>query len=113
MRLLFDQNLSPLLVTRLADLFPGSSHTELVGSAKNDDRWIWQFCLQEEFVVVSKDNDFGVLAREIGAPPKAIWIRLGNCTTTEVEEAIRRDIDAIREFEESPETSLLIILPPL
>lgn len=100
MRLLFDQNLSPSLVTRLTDLFPGSSHTEVVGAAKNDDRW-------------AKDNDFGVLAREKGSPPKAIWIRLGNCTTNDVEEAIRRDIDAIREFGETPEASLLIILPPL
>jgi predicted nuclease of predicted toxin-antitoxin system len=75
MRLLFDQNLSPSLVKRLADLFPGSTHTELVGSARSDDRSIWQYCLQEGFVVVSKDNDFGVFAREKGAPPKAIWIR--------------------------------------
>jgi uncharacterized protein (DUF433 family) len=56
--------------------------------ARNDDRSIWQYCLQEGFVVVSKDNDFGFLASERGAPPKAIWIRLGNCTTDEVETAI-------------------------
>jgi predicted nuclease of predicted toxin-antitoxin system len=80
MKLLFDQNLSPSLVKRLADLFPESSHTDLVGLARNDDRSIWQYCLQEGFVVVSKDNDFVFLASERGAPPKAICIRLGNCT---------------------------------
>ncbi len=62
MKLLFDQNLSPSLVKQLADLFPESSHTELVGLAKNGDRSIWQFCLKEGFVLVSKDNDFGFLA---------------------------------------------------
>jgi predicted nuclease of predicted toxin-antitoxin system len=97
MKLLFDQNLSPSLVKRLADLFPGSSHTEFVGLAANDDRLIWQYCLREGFVVVSKDNDFGALANEKGAPPKAIWIRLGNCTTDEVESALRRDIDDLSE----------------
>jgi predicted nuclease of predicted toxin-antitoxin system len=75
MKLLFDQNLSPSLVKRLADLFPESSHTELAGLAGNDDRSIWQYCLLEGYVVVSKDNDFGFLAIERGAPPKAIWIR--------------------------------------
>jgi predicted nuclease of predicted toxin-antitoxin system len=68
---------------------------------------------QEGFTVVSKDNDFGSLAMQKGAPPKAIWIRLGNCTTADVENAIRRDIDAIREFERTPEATLLILLPPL
>ena len=58
MKLLFDQNLSPSLVKRLADLFPESSHTEFAGLAQKDDRSIWQYCLQERFVVVSKDNDF-------------------------------------------------------
>ena len=31
MKLLFDQNLSPKLVNRLADLFPDSSHVQSVG----------------------------------------------------------------------------------
>ena len=113
MKLLFDQNLSPSLVKRLADLFPESSHTELAGLARNDDRSIWQYCLQAGFVVVSKDNDFGFLATERGAPPKAIWIRLGNCTTDEVETAIRRDIDVISAFGEDAEAALLIVLPSL
>ena len=113
MKLLFDQNLSPSLVKKLADGIPESTHTELVGLGRTDDRSIWHYCLQEGLVVVSKDNDFGFLAMQRGAPPKAIWIKLGNCTTDDVENAIRRDIDAIRAFEEDPEAALLIILPPL
>ncbi len=31
MKLLFDQNLSPKLVDRLADLFPGSCHVQSAG----------------------------------------------------------------------------------
>ena len=111
MKLLFDQNLSPSLVKKLVDLFPGSTHTELAGLARTDDRSIWQYCLQEEFVVVSKDNDFSFLAMQKGAPPKAIWIRLGNCTTDDVENVIRRDIDAIFAFGENAEAALLIVLP--
>jgi predicted nuclease of predicted toxin-antitoxin system len=111
MKLLFDQNLSPALVKRLADLFPESSHTEIAGLAKTGDHSIWQFCLEGGFVLVSKDNDFSFLAAERGAPPKVIWIRLGNCTTDEVEISFRRDIDVIRAFGEDPEVALLIVLP--
>ena len=112
MKLLFDQNLSPALVQKLADLFPGSTHTEHAGLARSDDVNIWEFCLRESFVIVSKDNDFGFLAMQRGTPPKAICIRLGNCTTQDVEDAIRRDIDEIRSFEKNPEAALLILLQP-
>ena len=37
MKLLFDQNLSPKLVHRLADLFPDSSHVQLVGLDRAGD----------------------------------------------------------------------------
>jgi predicted nuclease of predicted toxin-antitoxin system len=59
-----------------------------------------------------KDNDFGFLAMQRGTPPKAICNRLGNCTTQDVEDAIRRDIDEIRSFEKNPEAALLILLQP-
>jgi predicted nuclease of predicted toxin-antitoxin system len=56
MKLLFDQNLAPSLANRLSDLFPESSHTELAGLGRANDISIWQYCLQEGFVIVSKDN---------------------------------------------------------
>ena len=42
MKLLFDQNLSPKLVTRLADLFPGSLHVQSAGLDQADDEKIWE-----------------------------------------------------------------------
>ena len=42
MKLLFDQNLSPKLVMRLADLFPGSCHVQSAGlDCANDDQ-VWE-----------------------------------------------------------------------
>ena len=69
MKFLFDQNVSPSLAKRFTDLFPESSHTEFVGLAEYDDRLIWQTCLQEGFVVVSKDTDFGALAKTLVLEP--------------------------------------------
>ena len=33
-----------------------------------------------------------------GAPPKVIWIALGNCTTSEIEETLRANLARIQEF---------------
>lgn len=40
MRLLFDQNLSPRLVNRLADLYPSSQHVSFIGLDRANDRAI-------------------------------------------------------------------------
>lgn len=37
MKLLFDQNLSPRLVDRLADLYPHAAHVDILGLGEADD----------------------------------------------------------------------------
>ena len=41
--LLFDQNLSPKLVHRLADLYPSSTHVSEIGLARALDTDIWEY----------------------------------------------------------------------
>lgn len=90
MKLLFDQNLSPVLVEELQDLFPGSAHTEALGLARTDDSSIWEYARQNGFTIVSKDADFPERGVLLGSPPKVIWIRRGNCSTAEIAEILRR-----------------------
>jgi hypothetical protein len=54
MRLLFDHHLSPRLVARLGDLFPGSSHVWLHGLDRADDRDIWEFARENGYTLVTK-----------------------------------------------------------
>lgn len=35
-------------------------------------------------VIVSKDADFAQLVHAIGPPPFVVWLRCGNCTTTDL-----------------------------
>ena len=42
MRLLFDENLSPLLPSRLAAHFPGSAHVDDLQLTGADDALIWR-----------------------------------------------------------------------
>jgi predicted nuclease of predicted toxin-antitoxin system len=58
-KLLFDHNLSHKLVDRLADIYPGSTQTRVIGFGRATDAEIWFHARTHEFVIVSKDNDFG------------------------------------------------------
>ena len=85
MRLLFDQNLSRKLVTRLADIFPEASHVQFDGLAEKTDTEIWEFAKANDFCIVTQDADFAEKSRLYGSPPKVVWLRCGNTPTKEVE----------------------------
>jgi predicted nuclease of predicted toxin-antitoxin system len=88
MKLLFDANLSPRLVTLVADLFPESAHVweRALGP---DDEAIWIFARDNGFTVVSKDSDFYGLSVVRGAPPKVAWLRVGNLDTAAIAAVLR------------------------
>ena len=109
MKLLFDQNLSHKLVRRLADLFPNSTHVREVGLKEAEDPVVWEYAKREGFLIVSKDADFHQRSFLFGFPPKVVWMRLGNCTTAEVEQRIRENFDSIKAFTEDEEAAFLIL----
>ena len=105
MKLLLDQNLSSRLVQALQDLYPGSAHVKDVGLESADDAAVWEYAKEYGFVITSKDFDFWQFSFEFGQPPKVVWIQLGNCTTSEVEDALRsrhNDLTAFNEDEREP-----------
>ena len=89
MKLLLDQNLSPRLVQRLADLYPDSTHVSLVGLDRAADPAVWTYAQVADCIIVSKDADFSDMSVVRGLPPKVIWLRLGNCSTNDIEQALR------------------------
>lgn len=109
MRLLFDANISIKLVERLSDLFPDSSHVAHEGFIRADDPAVWRHAIEHGFVIVSKDEDFRQLAFLRGPPPKVVWVRLGNCTTDDVERAIREAAADIKTFGADPESAFLVL----
>lgn len=109
MKLLFDQNLSPKLVNRLADLFPGSSHVQTERLDRAHDDQVWEHARQNGFAIVSKDADYNNLSVVRGSPPKVIWLLLGNCTTARVEAALRARFADIEAFEKDPTAGTLAL----
>ncbi len=77
MRLLFDQNLSPRLVQRLADCFPDSAHVQSFDMDKANDDKVLAFDESNGFALVSKDSDFFDPALLRGKAAKIVWIRGG------------------------------------
>ena len=80
MKLLLDENLSRRLVPFLQNDYPGSTQVALLGLEQADDRKVWNYAREHEFVIVTRDSDYFDLSTIHGSPPKIIWLRTGNQT---------------------------------
>jgi len=78
MKLLLDENLSRRRVPFLQTVYPDSTQVALVGLEQASDRAIWQYALEHNFAVVTKDADFYDLSMMQGAPPYVVWLQIGN-----------------------------------
>ena len=79
MKLLFDANIFYRIVKKLQKDFSNSLHVSRTGlNPPISDRMIWQFARQNDFLIVTYDEDFYELSNLYGSPPKVIWLRFGN-----------------------------------
>lgn len=108
-RLLFDENLSHLLIDLLAMDFPRCAHVRDCGLKGADDADVWRYAAQNGFTIVSRDGDFRQMSLLYGAPPKVVWLRIGNCRTDHVLARLREHRIAIREFADDSQGALLVI----
>ncbi len=99
MKLLLDQNLSSKLIRSLEEQHPGTSHVRLLGLDKADDSDIWHYARYHGFTLATKNTDMVDLCVLRGAPPKVLWLRIGNCTTSDVFDTFVRNRDRIEHFE--------------
>lgn len=107
MKLLFDENLSHKLARLLTDIFPDSTHVRDVGMKAADDPLVWEYARDNGLMIVSKDSDMHQRSFVFGQPPKVVWVRLGNCSTSDVERLLRRNFAAIKAFYEDDYASFL------
>jgi predicted nuclease of predicted toxin-antitoxin system len=89
-KLLFDENLSHRLGSLLANLFPDSVHVRDISLKAADGIRVWDYAKADDLIIVSKDSDMHDRSFLFGYPPKVIWIRLGNCSTSDVEKLLRQ-----------------------
>ena len=109
MKLLFDQNLSDRIPSQIADLFPESTHVKAIHLEREDDDVVAQWAKENGCVIISKDTDFYQRSMVLGHPPKFVWLRVGNCSTSFVVDLLRARADIINEFGASAAESVLIL----
>lgn len=109
MKLLFDENLSPKLASRLASYYPDGKHVREVGLRGRPDHEIWAFATVNGCVIVSKDTDFRERSYLEGFPPKVIWLDVGNAGTSAIADLLDTHRNRVLAFESLEEQSLLIL----
>lgn len=108
MKLLFDENLSHKLLPLIGATYPDSKHVRELGLKGQPDEDIWAFAKNNGFTIVSKDKDFYQRALLYGAPPKFIWLCLGNCTRNDLLSLLQRHERDILAFETAQESVLIL-----
>jgi predicted nuclease of predicted toxin-antitoxin system len=111
-KLLFDENLSPRLVGRFAAIFPECTHVDLLGLHGCSDREVWDHARAHGYTIVSKDNDFRQLSFLHGAPPKVVWLSVGNAGTDVIADLLDGHRPDLTRLDASADESLLVIELP-
>jgi predicted nuclease of predicted toxin-antitoxin system len=108
-QLLLDENLSEHLLPGLLSRFPGSAHVRTLGKAGAADAELWTIARDHGFMLVTRDEDFVGLSVLHGAPPKVVWLNVGNPRNTQVERLLRENADAIERFAAHEDATFLAL----
>jgi predicted nuclease of predicted toxin-antitoxin system len=107
--LLLDENLSERLLPFLLDRFPGSQHIRQHGLGGASDQDIWMFALENNFMLVTKDEDFIRLSISLGHPPKVVCTAIGNASNEKTAALLLQSIEAIARLAVNPEAGFLVL----
>ena len=108
-RLLLDENLSERLISALEPKFAGARHVRPIALGGASDLAIWAHAIEHGFVLVTKDEDFIALSVLRGAPPKVIWLNIGNAGNADTAALLLRHADAIERFTEHADAGFLAL----
>jgi predicted nuclease of predicted toxin-antitoxin system len=109
MKFLIDQNLPPRLAGVLADKFPGSRHVIHLRLDRSSDHVIWRYAFENDFAIMTQDDDFQQLSMLKGAPPKVVFLQNAQGNAAQLAEFVALQVDGIHHFMCDREASLMVI----
>jgi predicted nuclease of predicted toxin-antitoxin system len=109
-RLLFDQNISFRIISKIKLKFPEAKQVRELGIENYSDLEIWKFAKEKEYTIVTFDGDFYDLSNFKGFPPKIIWLRFGNTKTDFIASIINSRLSIINDFINASEYSEIACL---
>jgi predicted nuclease of predicted toxin-antitoxin system len=96
----------------LANVFPRSQYARDLGLRGQPDIAVWSRAAADGFCIVTKDDDFRQLSFLRGAPPKVVWLVVGNAGTEHIAELLERRCQVIEDFIADVDEALLILRMP-
>ena len=95
MKFLVDNQLPRELARWLVTQGHDAQHVLDRGQGQTDDRQLWSEALAEDRVMVSKDEDFFILAMHVDDSGRLLWLRIGNCRTAALIASFEKSLPAI------------------
>ena len=101
MNFLVDNQLPAALCNFLSANGHRSSHVLDLRMDEASDLGIWDYAIRDNWIVVSKDEDFLHLANRPDDSGRLLWVRIGNCRKQTLLHAFERELPGIiRAFDE-------------
>lgn len=108
MKLLLDANISWRIIKLVGDNFSDSLHAkDLKINQPAKDIEIWQFAKQNNFTILTHDDDFEKLLLLKGVPPKVIILKTFNKNTKQIAEILISKKETIESFIVNDELMIL------
>lgn len=104
MRFLVDAQLPPALARLLAEHDHHAEHVIDIAPGDTPDAVLWQYALDHEAVIITKDEDFVDLVARSRVSPAIVWVRAGNTTRRALLEWFLPRLDTIIEMVEAGDT---------
>lgn len=98
MKLLFDQNISFRIISKINSIFPEAAQVRQLNIENYSDIEIWNFAKTNGYTVITFDADFFDISNIKGHPPKIIWLRFGNTTTNYLAGILNSKQEIIKNF---------------
>jgi predicted nuclease of predicted toxin-antitoxin system len=83
-KFIIDAQLPPSLATALRQLGCDAVAVREIGLSAAKDSAIWSYALQNNGVILTKDEDFAERCMARDQSPVVIWLRIGNATNPEL-----------------------------
>lgn len=97
MRFLVDAQLPPALARFLAGMGEEAIHVLDVGLLEASDSEIWNYALSQDWIIITKDDDFQFRASVTEQPPTIIWVRVGNCSKQKIIALFQQHWEVIKQ----------------
>ena len=102
MKILLDANISWKLISKLKSIFGECAHVDLIGlDVPVEDIDIWNYALDNGYIIITKDNDFVDLLEINGFPPKVVLLKTGNNSSQALMELLENVKPMIEDLEKN------------